>query len=75
MPIAAVEAVAAVAEVAEVAAVAPILKNFGAHLAPKVRGTDAPGGMRGAPGDSRFKLKLSSHSFYTVDPRGWPDLF
>ena len=69
VPIAAVEAVAAVAA-AEVAAVAPILTNLGPHLAPKVRETNAPGGMRGAPGDSRFKLKLSFHSSYTVAPEG-----
>ena len=48
----------------------PILSNFGPHLGPKLRRTNAPGGMRGAPGDSRFELKLSLHSSYTVAPEG-----
>ena len=44
--------------------------HFGPHLAPGVREPNAPSGMRGAPGDSRFKLKLSFHSSYTVAPEG-----
>ena len=46
----------------------PILGNLGPHLAPKVRGINVAGGMRGGPGDSRFELKLSSHSSNTVAP-------
>ena len=48
----------------------PILTNFGPHLGPRLRKPNAPGGMRGAPGDSRFELKLSLHSSYTVAPEG-----
>ena len=48
----------------------PILSNFGPHLGPEVRKLNALGGMRGAPGDSRFELKLSLHSSYTVAPEG-----
>ena len=35
-----------------------------------VRQINAPGGMRGGPGGSRFELKLSLHSSHTVAPEG-----
>ena len=48
----------------------PILANLGPETGARLSCINAPGGMRGGPGDSRFKLSAFSITSGTVDPEG-----